>query len=1120
MRRSLSVMLMTGLAGGVVGLLGGPALAQTVTAPQATPSSAPQEEVEAFREALERYTGRMEEFRGDIQSIVDQQEGEERARIAASYNLRLQELSKSESELRRITIEKLKSFLAKYPNASATPEMLYRLADLYLEEAELAYDAQNQEYARLQTRLATDPTLEIGEPPVKDFSQAISGYRQIIERHPDYPRLVDAYYNLAWCLNSEIASQYDEDAARDIYKIIIERFPGTVHAADANMQLGEYYFDELDLTDPTKNVRLAIQYYNAVVAQGVESRNYDKAIYKLGWSYYKLDEYDQALSYMVRLLDHSDNLVSQTGKESPMRPEAVTYLAISYADIADRRGQDPVQVASRHIDSLGAERPWEHDVMARLADTLLQQARFDQAIIAYQYLQERWPLHPENPVYQNNIALIYFGAPVTIKVSGRETQVSGMPIPDPTQGQQALASLSERYADSTPWYEANRTNPDAVAKARTYIETSLAQVATEYLQRAVQSGQVQDFAIAAQKYREFLDNVPFADNYDEYEWYLAYALFQARQYREAEVEYLQILKNQRSPYRDGARWQLMKTREAVVDTTYGSREQLPAGALVERDVTTPYGKTYKVYRLFDEYQSLVTIYDDLAKREFTDPEYAPLLEQNRAALIFIPAQILYVHNRYDEARVRFEQLIQAYPQTDEALFAASYMVDSYTAEGDLAKVQELARTYTAMDLGASAELKAMRRASFQTAEEQASYNRAYALYKEQKFAEAAQAYQSFLQQFSQSELYDEALFAAADNFNAAGQTGTANRLFEQFVNRYPTDPRSQGLYFRIASNYSQILELNRAIEYYKAYRDNFPTAPDRADAVYNAAFLQIGIGDHASAAQGFESYASIPGTADAEEVFWRAGEQWELVGENQAIEFYRRYIARYPNTNPDHYIAAWYRLAKIYEARNDRRAGDAWAQVETAFSSSTSASLGPAARSMAAEGALRGLQAEFERFKQYKYGNNENKNVTLALETKPAELRALVDHAVAFIQRYQEFETTTAALYIQGMAYFAYSDMIYNFPVPPNLTDEELEIFQGQLDAYRLPAEDRGKTRLVATIEQATSQKQWSEWASKALEELHTRYPTQYPSERAEGRGQVRADIVPVAGPETMGEGQ
>lgn len=1053
----------------------------------------------AYQDTLERYTQRMKEFQADARTILDTYEAEERAKISSSYGDAIKRTEDTEAALRRVAIARIEAFLAKYPTSEHTADMLFRLADLYFEETELSFSGQMDEYARLEAQLEQNPTMALPPPPLKDYTRSMDLYRRIIARHSTYENLADTYYMLAWCLSAQNAEQFDPDAARDVYATIVERFPGSAFSNDANMRLGEYYFDLPGPRDnPTFHVLTAIRYYEAVLRDGPAGRNYDESIYKLGWSHYKLNQYDKALAYLVQLLDYSDKQFLETGRLSNMRPEAVEYLAISYADLADRQGKTPVEVATAHLNKVG-DRKWQHEVIERLAEILLLQAKFEASIDTYRYLQQKWPLDPENPVYQYEIAQIYGVR---------------MPLRDLDRSAAAMKELSERYTEGTPWYTANRANPEAIAKARGYIETSLAQVATEILKRAQQSGDPRLFAEAAAKYREFLETFPFADDYDTYEWYQAYALFGSNQFAEAERAYQQILKNSRSIYRDGARYQLMKAREQLVLAKHGRLDTVPAGATVERVATTAFGKEITRYALSDEHKAFVASADDLSQRTFTDPEWAPTLERDRVALAYLPAQIYYNHGQLEEARTRAERVVKLFPQTKEGAYAAGLIVDSYTLEGNLeavaAKTEELCR------VGPPGEDNCKR---FGDIREQAKFNIAAEFIKKGDRAAAAQAFLDFMREFPKSTYFKDAMYNAANSLEIIGKAEESNRLFERYINDYPADERSKNLYFRIADNYSATLQLERAIQYYDQLVRLFPDYQDSPAALFNAAFLRVGIGDNVGAARAFERYATqYSEQPDAEAAFWRAGDQWALVGESEALDFYQRYVRRYPSTDGNHLVEAWYRTAKIYEKRGDaRRAAQAWSQLQGAYGANAGNGLTARTRSLAAEGALGQLVDRYEAYRVVKWTNSEAKNVDILTKQKAEELKAITEGAVQLIQTYQDYDTAAAALYIQGMAFFAFADMAYTIPPPKGLSEDELAIYQDTLDRqFRLPAEDRGKQRLLAALEKAKGEKRWSEWNTKALVALNERYPKEFPAERKETRGVAGNAPMPYAGPESI----
>lgn len=1097
---------------GVVGLVlvldgvrGAPARAEGL------PAGVDAEEWKQFQDTLERYKDRMGAFQDEARAIVDAAEAEERAKIAASYGAQTTALEDTENALRRVTISRLEAFLSKYPGTEYTPDMMFRLADLYFEESELQFFAANEEYQRLEAQAVERPEMELPEPPTKDYSRPIELYRQIIERHPNYENLADTYYMLAWCYSATNARQYDPVAARDVNQTIAQRYPHTEFANDANMRLGEFYFDEPGVPgNPVANVPTAIAYYEAVLADGPTGRNYDEAIYKLGWSYYKLNEYDRSLAYLVQLLDYSDQQFLETGRISNMRPEAVEYLAISYADIADRQRKKPMDVAQTHLGSLhtngAAERKWEHDVIERLATILDVQTKYDDAIDVLTLLQTRWPNDPKNPEYQHQIAVIYGS--------------KYLPFPDPDKAAKAMATLTDRYSDGGEWYIANRANPDAIAKARSYIETSLASVAVEYLVRARETKNIEDYKLAAAKFEEFLNTFPFGADFDLYEWYHALALYESNQFAPAERAYTQILKNDRSPYRDGARFQVMKCREQLALARYGKLDVVAPNATVRQVITTPYNKQITVYEVSDEQKAFIAAADDLVGREFTDPEWAKALEDDRAALLYIPAQIYYLHGQYDEARARLDRLLAAYPGTDEAVYASSYYVNTYTYEGNLEAVRQYTTKFSTMELGKDPELRRVKLQEFADIREGAAFTLAYELIEKGDRGGAAEAYVQFMKEYPNSKFYKDALYNAANNFDLSGKAARAIELFEQYVAKYPTDDRSQGLYFRVAETYSSTMDLNKAIAAYDSVVRLFPTAADAPGALYNASFLRVGQGSHADAARGYEKYGvTYSAQPDAESVFYRAGAQWELVSERDAEEFYLRYLKRYPSENPNHGIEAAYKLAKIYEKRGDsRRAAGAWAQVQQIFgANATNPALTGQTRSVAAQGALRDLVADYDRFKTVKWTTSEAKNVEILTKTKSEERKALEAKAIALIATYQDYDTAAASLYLQGMSLFAYADMAYDIPAPKGLSEEEIDIYRQTVDEkFRIPAEDAGKARLLSALEKAKAEKRWCDWNNKTVAALNERYPSEFASDRAESRGVILSGSPTIAGPEAV----
>ncbi len=489
---------------------------------------------------------------------------------------------------------------------------------------------------------------------------------------------------------------------------------------------------------------------------------------------------------------------------------------------------------------------------------------------------------------------------------------------------------------------------------------------------AQQTGSVEDYAKAAELYAQYLRTFPFSDNYYEITWYLADTLAKSGKLDEATKLYEVLAKAEGQPYVDGARYELMLARRQILVQKYGKEDALPPDAKVEKVVTLASGKERQVYALGADHAAFIDIADSLKDTQLTG-EHAKALEDNRPAVAYICAQILYAHGRFDEARPRFEEIIQRWPERDEAAFAASLVLDSYQADEDLATLKLKAAHYSGMVLGKS-KAAADKKQVFQSIEEGATFKLAMDHVKSGNRAAAADAFLAFMKAYPNSKYIKDAHYNAANSLEIIGRVDEANRLFEDYVAKWPKDERSRALFFRIAGNYANVLELQKAIANYDALVRNFPS-PDNQDApaaLYNSAFLSIGLGDHKAAALKFEEYAKkFPSQPDAEQVRFQAGQQWEQVSAKSALEFYQSYLNAYygksaSSANPDHVMEAFYRIAILKEQSGVRGASldAAWDDVSKAYANLAPAGrVGPTGRKYAAHAAFRQVEATFETFK-------------------------------------------------------------------------------------------------------------------------------------------------------------
>jgi hypothetical protein len=150
-------------------------------------------------------------------------------------------------------------------------------------------------------------------------------------------------------------------------------------------------------------------------------------------------------------------------------------------------------------------------------------------------------------------------------------------------------------------------------------------------------------------------------------------------------------------------------------------------------------------------------------------------------------------------------------------------------------------------------------------------------------------------------------------------------------------------------------------------------------------------------------------------------------------------------------------------------------------------------------------------YKAYKFSTNDTKNGELILE-RLERLPPLRDKSTLLVNTYKDFEASSGALYLSGVAFYAMADLIYNAPPPKGLSEDELIIYNEELDKKRIPLEDLGRGRLELALSFSKDQAQWSEWQVKALTELSNRYPSEYAPEKVEVRAEGDSSVRTVGG--------
>lgn len=970
-----------------------------------------QREVAAFRRAVEKYRDRVDD-------AVATAWKREREAVRRKFLTRLLPVEENERARRSEAIAELRSFLEKRAGGVAEAEVDFRLAELLFEEA-----SDEHLVAMRAHDLDAGKTggVALTKKPRPDYSEAIAAWRRLVRSYPDYARRDAVLYMIAFCL----AEQGDAKAARDVYQELAE-LPVTSYRAEAWLRVGEYHFDQ-------EQHDAAIDAYRKAAAAEEKGPYFDKALYKLAWSLYRragrtrgdAPAWAESADVFARLVESSP--------DSPLRPEALQYLAIIYAD---HGGLPAVRVAV-------AGKPWGLEVLSTLGALWYEQGNFADASQTYELVLERAGDHDDAPLWMNRLAFSY-------ERTGQEEEAAS-----------ARQNLHERYGAGSVWQAQKAAAPAVVAAADSFAEPALLQAATFRHQQAQWNRSEATYAHAARLYGEYLSRYPARPVAYDIAFYRAECLYFAGKLEEAAEAYGTVLEfTTEGPWHAEAAFSRFKAREGIAGTFYLSAEPLAGSA----------GNP-----LPDAMAKLVKAAEDftcVAPTDWRVPE-----------ALFRAAQVLYVHGRLDAARERAEAVVKAAPREDVAAYAATMVVDTWRLESRWDRVEDAANRYTALGPGRSpATVKGTKEALSRVAIE-AGFQVARQQEQRGDLEGAAKRWLSVAERapgVGAPTLKPKALFAAADALERAGRSAQAAKTFGEVATGHRGDPLAEPAAFRRAANLARVLEVQTAAQAYAAFSREQAFSNDAPAASWNAALLLEAAGKPADAAAAYERFAAAGGSATAAEraiALFAAAESWEEAGRETAAARAFQKLGDSGDTPDALRVRSLVALARIARARKQKEArtlSDEAIQVQTELAAAKGGTA-ESARAAAEEG-LAIAEAHYRRFESLTVAGRDPAKREAAIQAKSEALYRARD-AFLVVAALGDPDGASQALHRAGEGYAALASAIRALGPPSGMTADE---WRPEQEALAAPFEQHAIAALARNLEVAASVKVSTEWTRKS----------------------------------------
>jgi tetratricopeptide (TPR) repeat protein len=625
--------------------------------------------------------------------------------------------------------------------------------------------------------------------------EAIALYTKLLNDYPLYERNDQVLYQMSRAY--EELGQIREAMA--IMDRMVRDFPRSRYIDEVQFRRAEYFFAHKKYLD-------AEDAYTSVVDIGVGSSFYELALYKLGWTFYKQELYEDALHRFIALLDHKVSVgydFSQTEDEQEHKRTEDTFRVISLS-FSNLGGADSVvQYFSRH-----GKRSYEDSIYSNLGEFYFDKRRYADASATYNAFVSRNPFHKVAPNFHMRV--------IEIQAKG------GFPslVLDSKKAFATTYGLKAKY-----WkYFDPSDRPDVLD----YLKTNLTDLANHYhacyQDKRQAKEKPENFKEALHWYREFLASFPTDIESPVVNYQVADLLLENHSFGAAAVEFEKTAYGY--PLHE-------KSSEAGYAAVYAYREHLGNVSPEDKDAVKR-----------EVVRSSLKFSDAFPKHE-------------KAAIVLgAAADDLYGMKEYEQALAVANRLIEIFPDTDVDVVRSAWLVIGHSSyellsysEAEAAYLKVLAllpeddktrgdlmdnlaasiykqgeQANAAQDYRAAADhfLRVSRMAPTSKIRPTAEYDAAAALIQLKDWEMAATVLVGFRNSFSDNPLQPEVTQKIAYVYKENNQLSLAANEYERIERESKDDDIRRDALLVAAELHEKDDNSVRALEVYRRYVGYFP----------------------------------------------------------------------------------------------------------------------------------------------------------------------------------------------------------------------------------------------------------------------------------------------------------
>ncbi len=268
-----------------------------------------------------------------------------------------------------LAIDNTKTLIGRSKNRPYLPELYLRLAELFIEKSRLVYFLRKSQFN------------EGGQRALDQYeantlkTQAVEIYQRIVDQYPDFQYLDKVYFFMA--------HEYHElgrtNEMIDQYRKLIEKFPNSLYAPEAQLLLGDYFFNQKqDVDTSTKHYEAVLKYPKSPAVAA--------ARYKLAWCKINQADFKGAMKLFeasVTSPQTAKALDIDTYRRVDVRLESIIDLAFCYPEVHKKA---TAEQALAYFKQYAWSRPVYTTVLEKLAYRYYVKKKWAQAAPIYREL--------------------------------------------------------------------------------------------------------------------------------------------------------------------------------------------------------------------------------------------------------------------------------------------------------------------------------------------------------------------------------------------------------------------------------------------------------------------------------------------------------------------------------------------------------------------------------------------------------------------------------------------------------------------------------------------------------------------------------------------------------------